>query len=331
MAKYTPQQYYMIALPKAKILRQKKLEGTITPAEERALDVILEKLWALIYRYAVKEGWTMSNKYRRSNDFFEDLKQDLHLKWLEVLWDYDPIKTKPTTYFKFYFVETTRNAVVSNSQKMPQSIATNISKVRRAKAYFDAKGIVYDDLMLAEASGLSIKVTKETLFFETNAIQGDIDDMLNEVPDEYTPEKFVAHEDELKTLLEICKSELSDEEFKVLMAYIDVDESYYDIEDIFDDDTAMKKHNAKYKNHYKTQTALAKEFDTTPTRISNLINSARNKIRENSTFIEMYGSKATNAPKMELNTKLDKDVIDIKNQLMKDIKINDKQSDNGIQ
>lgn len=68
----TPQQFYRIALPKAKELKLKKDNGTITLKEKDALDKILESLWALIFRYAVKEGWLMSSKYRRSSDFFED-------------------------------------------------------------------------------------------------------------------------------------------------------------------------------------------------------------------------------------------------------------------
>ena len=310
----TPQQFYMIALPKAKALKQKKDDGTITPKENAALDKILENLWALIFRYAVKEGWLMSSKYRRSSDFFEDLKQDLHLKWLEVLWDYDPKETAPTTYFKYYFIETIRNAVVSNSQKMPQSIATNISKIRRAKAYFDSKGIVYDEIMLAEAAGLSIKVTKETLFYESNAIQGDIDNSMNDVSDDYTPERYTVNEDESNTLIRICKEALSEQELKVFMAYIDYDDSFYDVDKFFDDKAAMKKHNAKYKQHYKTQTALAEEFNMSPTKISSIINSARNKIRVHLLFVETYGTKTMEAPRMELNKKDDTVIMDIQAQ-----------------
>lgn len=319
----TPQQFYMIALPKAKELKLKKDNGTITLKEKDALDKILESLWALIFRYAVKEGWLMSSKYRRSSDFFEDLKQDLHLKWLEVLWDYDPKETAPTTYFKYYFIETIRNAVVSNSQKMPQSIATNISKVRRAKAYFESRGIVYDEIMLAEASGLSIKVTKETLFYETNAIQGDIENSMNEMSDEYTPEKHTVNEDESSTLVKICKEALSDEELKVFLAYIDYNDSFYDIDKFYDDKAAMKKHNAKYKQHYKTQTALAEEFNIPPTKVSNIINSARNKIRLHPLFIETYGSKTIETPKMELNKKDDTVIMNIRAQLMGEVNLND--------
>ena len=280
---------YMKIMPVARMLNEKRLNGTITAQEKMKLDQILEYLWLIIHNYALKEGWLMSSKYRRDSDYFADLTQELHLMWLTKLWNYDPQMNAPTTYFSRYFRQCIREFAVANSQKMKQSQATNISKVRAAKAYLESQGIKYDDSLLAEYAGLSLKVTRETLQIMDNSIHANIEDSLNQISDYKSPESINMDIAESELLVQAISENLSELEMRVFLSYTDYNDSYYQVEDENHTEEEIEEYRSKFKSHYKSLTALAEEFDMSTKDISAIINSCRKKLSSDSRIRDLYG------------------------------------------
>lgn len=307
---------YIFTLPGAKLLHQKELDGTITEKEKRMLDKMLSQLWTLIKDYALKEAWQMSAKYRKDSDYFPDLQQELFMMWLQHLWTYDPKAYAPTTYFARYFRQAIREFAVANSQKLKQSQATNISKVKGAKSYLDSLGAKYDDSMLAEFAGLSLKVTRETLQIMSNSISANLDDSINFIPDNRNPESINMDIVESDLLVDVINRNLDDLEKEIFLSYVDYDDSYYKVasEDYSDED--VKAYRSKFKHHFKTLTALSEEFSMTPKEISAIISNARNKLSSDPDIIHLYGRRSKKQkPSLKFNENKSDLVEDVKNDL----------------
>lgn len=109
---------------------------------------------------------------------FDDLMQQGYLGILTGLESYDPDKSMPTTYFKTFIKCEVSKYITEFKNHSTAHYASILNKISKAAKYFEAHGIEYDDVKLAEFCSLSLVSVREALASKEKAISVNFQDEL---------------------------------------------------------------------------------------------------------------------------------------------------------
>lgn len=169
-----------------------KSEGRqITQKEKMTIDELKTKMYQAVLPYAKQEFNRILSKYLVNSDTYQEVESYFAQLFFQALPKYDPIVTTPTTYFKPYIRQAASEYSRSDCQHLKAQDAKNISKVKRAIASFEARGIEYDEEMLITETGLSGKVLRNTLLVSKNSMPANVDDAVNIKANIPTPEESI--------------------------------------------------------------------------------------------------------------------------------------------
>lgn len=189
----------------------------LTQLEKEASDQIKITLLESIMPFGMKEAKRRMKTYYIDPDAYMDVQQAIALKFFEVLPKYDPLISTPTTFFVSYINEVISDYLFKYSQHLSQYDAHNLTKVRGAIQYFEAKGVAWDEAMIATKTGLSIKVVKNTLYIGENSMRTTIDDAGNIRTTQPTPEEHYLQYEETMTIIKVLNEVLSTDDLNFFL------------------------------------------------------------------------------------------------------------------
>ena len=223
--KYTKQQLLFIQ-GKNIIAQYRELEKRrpLTDQEKRMVEDIKNALFEAIYKYGMKLATDIMRKYRKPRDAYKDIQASLAVVFSEKLDDYDPYFAAPTTFFKPYFLSAISDYLRGFSQNLSQYDAANIAKVRQAKYYFQQiRQVTPTESMIANYTGLSIKVVKQTLKLESVSIYADVDDMISLKSDIPGPDKVLFDKERREEIFGEVEKLLTPQERQILEIRLDLE------------------------------------------------------------------------------------------------------------
>ncbi len=209
----------------------------LTVHENQQRDMVYDRVLGAIMRYGTSLARQRLEKYRKPNDAYADIRQDMALMVLEHLRDYDPARARPTTYFKPYFNECISNFCQDFSQNLSSYDAVNVARVRSAIKYFEGQGITWNEAMLITYTGLSAKVVRQTLVLAANSIWANVDEMVDLPAQQPTPEEAYLQSEKTATLYQAVKDTLTPDELTFFLYRLNLDGSsertYQDVAEHF--------------------------------------------------------------------------------------------------
>lgn len=140
-------------------------EGASAPDNNMGKNYTKEQLFGSIVKFGMKTASGMLSKYRLDSDAYMDVQQAQAVIFFEKLPDYDPLKSTPTTYFVRYFKQVISEYLRENTLHLSQYDANNVAKVKRAITYYESHGIMWDEAMLSNRTGLSAKVLRNNTLY----------------------------------------------------------------------------------------------------------------------------------------------------------------------
>ncbi len=220
-ARSMEQAIFQYAMPALKNLRQKEKDKTITQEEKKEKDEILCMLFYLIknYGYNIMNDMTKGCHLRYHDR--EELATMIKLAFMEHIYDYDPHKSTPTTYFKHYFIEAVRN-YLQFCMGINQYYYTNMKKVRNVLNRYSQSDSKCDPELISRLTGLSPKVVKKTLEMMEYHKVG-IDEVFDVSSNNITPEETVLEKEKLLRLNKILKDALTPQEEKHMLLRLNLD------------------------------------------------------------------------------------------------------------
>lgn len=142
----------------------------------RAKEDACENLKGFIIYMIMRNFWT----YCRNN--FYDLLQCGFIGVIKGMDVYDPTRTKPTTFFKTYIKSEISRYITEFLNHSTVHYASALNKINRAIRYFEANNIEYNDITLAEYTGISLTSVREALASKEAAISVNFQDELENEP-----------------------------------------------------------------------------------------------------------------------------------------------------
>lgn len=157
----------------------------------------------------------------------QDLIQSGYLGIIQNLDGYDPKKGAPTTYFDFYIGQAMQLWLNVSRNQSSIHYQTANNKIQAAIRYYEANEIPWNDVKIAERTGLPLSTIKNTLAIVNKASALEINEEIKtgNGDETITPEAFGSPEDELiikenNAVLYRCISELNEvEQYVLINAY----------------------------------------------------------------------------------------------------------------
>lgn len=216
----TEQKIYKKALKKCRPLREKKMNGTITYEEKAVLNRTEEYLWDLIQSFAAHVFNQMARRADLNREQRADLMMDLYLIWYEKLYDYDPEKGAPTTFFNHPFKQVVTKYLEKNIWHRNSYDAGNYMKVEAAKIALKRKGNYSPDPeLLSSMTGMSPKVIKGAEYYGSNSARVDVDACIHLKSSIESPEEAFIQK-EFNEVLYNALMKLSDLEREIILLSI---------------------------------------------------------------------------------------------------------------
>ena len=207
-------------------LKAKRASGELLSYEEELEeDKLKTDLFASVLKFGMTEAKKTFMHYQVDSDAYLEIQQDFAEKFYEKLDSYDPLKSTPTTFYVRYFREAISNYLAKNTLRLSQYDARNSRKIAEAIQRFDKQGIQWTEHMIADHTGLTLKVVKSTLQYRHNANYANIDD------EEFTqlassmksPEEYVISQEQRRILCQEISGTLTPDERNVLIRKINPD------------------------------------------------------------------------------------------------------------
>ena len=192
-----------------------------SPADKNTRDQIITELYEKIRYYGENLISSKLPGYKVPNDHRIDMTNAILCAFMTNLLGYDALRAAPTTYFKPYFRQALSQYLYSFSQHLSQYDAHNVGVCKAARQEFERQGIHPDLKMISEATGLSVKVVKNTMRIEGTSVQVDVDDHLNSFKEEETdPAKTLAQKELSRTLNDALMHSLKPSEREMLLFWL---------------------------------------------------------------------------------------------------------------
>lgn len=131
----------------------------------------------------------------------KDLIQSGYLGIIEHLGEYDPSKGAPTTFFDFHIMQAMQMWLNVSTNQSSIHYQTANNKIQAAIRYFQSNEIPYDNIKIAERTGLPLATIENTLAVVNKASALEIKEEIKTGNGEETirPEAFGSPEDECIT------------------------------------------------------------------------------------------------------------------------------------
>lgn len=219
------QKIFQIGLKKLDAFDDVRKKRDLNVAEITEENKIKEVLFGLVRNYGVKLAQKMTQKYRLPSDSFSDLCQELAIIFYKQYRNYDPTRTTPTTYFDRYFKQKITSYLVENVHKLSQYDANNVLKVKAAINYYESIGVKWTEEMLANKTGLSIKVIHSTLFFSYSSNYAEVEEAYSLKAKIKTPEEAYTEKETTEVLMRAIVNNTDSDERELLMMRINLNGS----------------------------------------------------------------------------------------------------------
>lgn len=207
------------------IKEKRESGGALSYEEKLEEDKLKADLFASVLKFGMKEAKKTFMHYQVDSDAYLDIKQDFAEKFYEKLDSYDPLKSAPTTFYVRYFREVISNYLSKNILHLSQYDARNSRKIAEAIQLFDSQGIQWTENMIADHTGLTLKVVKSTLQYRQNTNYANIDDeeFTQLASDMQSPEECVISQEQRRFLRQELSRTLTPNEWNVLIQRINPD------------------------------------------------------------------------------------------------------------
>ncbi|OUQ46275.1 hypothetical protein B5E64_05815 [Drancourtella sp. An12] len=216
------QRIFYVGLKKLDQLDRIKEERNLTYGELKQVDDIKAVLFGTVRSYGIDLAKTMTKKYRLPSDCFADLCQDMAIIFFEKYRDYDPTRTTPTTYFVRYFKQVISEYLMKNIHKLSQYDAANVLKIRRAVAAYEEQGVQWTEEMLANKTGLSLRVVRSTLYYAYASNYAPIEEACELKSRIKTPEESLAEKESQEALIHALKEHTTEEELDYFLLRVNL-------------------------------------------------------------------------------------------------------------
>lgn len=213
-----PQKFFIVGKRELAKFERIKQERPLTKPEHDREDYVKEALLRSIWKYGIQLSRQMMSKYMLPTDAYSDVQQAIAAIFYEKLPNYDPFQSTPTTYFSRYFKQVIDEYIHKDSQRLSQYDAHNVSKVRAAIHYYESQGIKWDESMLMNRTGLSMKVLRNTMYLERNSKQACIDDMFDLESPFPTPEDACIQDEKSRLVNKVLAEDLTEDELRIIRA-----------------------------------------------------------------------------------------------------------------
>lgn len=194
----------------------------LTQEERHILNDVNTRLWNRISGFAYQKVNNMTCNFNISTETREDIRQEVFTVFLDLLSKYNPLRSAPTTFFVFYFTEVIRKYIELYILGYSQYDLKNITSVRKAIATYESKGLSWNEEILVEETGLSLKVLKHTLLLEKNMKNAAIEDAEFLVSKTETPEESFIKTESQESLISAIKRVLTLDEYEFWMTYMNL-------------------------------------------------------------------------------------------------------------
>lgn len=160
---------------------------------------------------------------------YEDMMQQGMVGILKGLDSYDPDISMPTTYFKTFIKCEVSNYITEFKNHSTAHYASILNKISKAAKYFEAHGIEYNDVKLAEFCSLSLVSVREALASKEKAISVNYqDELANETDDEnsvvgysgvgHNPENVIIKNEQVEMIAKALDTCLTEQEKYVIIS-----------------------------------------------------------------------------------------------------------------
>lgn len=244
------------------------MNGTLTKEEYGNFQKALKEGWVLIQRYASALSYQMMGGYHPTTDEMMELQYELWMTYRKVLPGYHAEKGTPTTYFRCYFQGTIRTYIVETYHNLKQYDIQLYRRLRQIISDFELQGVDYTPEMIANKSGISVKIVERTLQIAENSKMADIDEIYSQAGEIEGPEEVLLKSEAAEVLKTLIDNRLNDKQRMVFYARVNLE--------------SIKERS--YED-------VAKLLGMTLKDVKTLYNSAITTLQADEEFIRSYGNK----------------------------------------
>ena len=155
-------------------------------------------------------------------DMFVEIEGELFIEFCNVLYNYDPYYTMPTTYFVRPFKGAISRYMASRNGKTAYEIQ-NWKKVNRCIQFYESNGMEWTPEMIASSSGLSLRVVQSTLEIWYRSQLVDIDEIFDIKDQNKTPEEAFIEQERQDTIDKVIRETLTPEEYQLFLTRLNLD------------------------------------------------------------------------------------------------------------
>ena len=220
--KQTTQELYQAYMPRVKELHEKELAGTISEMEKKELKLRKEVLFNSIKKFGYSLVHSMIAGHKFPPDMFIEIEGELFIEFCNVLYNYDPYYTMPTTYFVRPFKGAISRYMASRNGKTAYEIQ-NWKKVNRCIQFYESNGMEWTPEMVASSSGLSLRVVQSTLEIWYRSQLVDIDEIFDLKDQNKTPEEAFIERERQESINKVIKDTLTPEEYELFLTRLNLD------------------------------------------------------------------------------------------------------------
>ena len=217
------QKQFQIGLSILKRLNETEKVRELTPKEQNQRDITKEKLFGIVIKYGMQLATQRMGKYSKDSDAYNDVIQEIATIFYEKLYDYDPKKVTPTTFFKPYFNQAISEYVHKYSQHLKSHDAKNIGLINQAIQKYERQGIKWDEQLLQLSTGLSASQVKKTLYFAKNSKRAAIEDAEIMPSVQPTPEEYYLQNERHNVIIKELVKELNPKDVDFFLTKVKLD------------------------------------------------------------------------------------------------------------
>ena len=203
-----------------------ELRDDLTPEQVKSYqNKIALHLWDVLEKFVIKTINDMTSSYKINKSDRSDILQSVFVEYYVKLPMYDPQKAAPSTFIVRYIREQVSKFLRDEKTHLTQYDSNNKRKIDKARTEFEKRNVEPTIEMLSAATGLSVKVIKQTDHYSQNAKMADVDKEFKLQAQLPTPEESFEEKENKKILYKAISDNCTDLEITVLLARVNLDEA----------------------------------------------------------------------------------------------------------
>lgn len=243
-----------------------------------------DELWECHLKpFAISEAKTcFSGQNDNFGKVYDDAIQEMALKYLEKLPDYNPYRAKPTTYFKMSFKAAIAD-LKAKKKNISQHYAYQYSLINEAfYRLFKEYGVQPDKEALQQASGLSPATFKKTLEVINSSYTVDVDALSFRTSDYGNMPEVAALENERSQIIYDAVEEV--------------------LENCTEEEKAVFHARISSDGEIKTFPDIAEQLNMKQSRVRRLFAGVQRELQNNETLRELYNHSISRHKQEYLNS-----------------------------